>query len=105
MRQVAELAARRPELEVKALAEKAVNLLRDIQDSKQSVISDVHKESLFDLLDAVKQHLLSTDKPYLSRSNLVLSEINSLCKTVDKLAYKLVKVVFDRGKKGLSKKG
>jgi len=55
MAQIAELAADKSQPQIKALAEKALNLLGGIQQNPQCVISDVHKESLFDLLVAIKQ--------------------------------------------------
>ena len=62
MRQVAELAARMARPDVKALAGKALKLLGEIQRSEQRVISDDHKESLFNLLDAMKERILNADK-------------------------------------------
>ena len=62
MRQVAELAARMARPDVKALAGKALKLLGEIQRSEQCVISDDHKESLFDLLDAMKERVSNADK-------------------------------------------
>ena len=62
MCQVAELAARMARPDVKALAGKALKLLGEIRRSEQCVISDDHKESLFDLLDAMKERFLNADK-------------------------------------------
>jgi polysaccharide pyruvyl transferase WcaK-like protein len=43
--------------DVSALAEKAIDLLEHVQLNKRCVLSDVHKKSLFALLDAIKQHV------------------------------------------------
>jgi chemotaxis protein histidine kinase CheA len=53
MAKITELTAQIGNVEVKALAKKAIDLLRDIQNAEQCIISDVHKESLFDLIDGL----------------------------------------------------
>ncbi|MHC4751867.1 MAG: Hpt domain-containing protein [Planctomycetota bacterium] len=63
MRQLAQFSARMARPDVKALAGKAIAVLAHIQQSEQCVISDVEKESLFDLLYVMKQHVLNADKP------------------------------------------
>ena len=55
MAKIAELAAQTGNIEVKALAEKAIDLLRDIQNDEQCIISDAHKESLFDQIDGLRE--------------------------------------------------
>jgi len=55
MAEIAELAAQTGNIEVKALAKKAVDLLKDIQNTEQCVISDAHKESLFELIDVLRK--------------------------------------------------
>lgn len=62
MRQVAELSFRMARPDVKALAGKVLELLGEIQRSEQYVISDDYKESLFDLLDVMKERILNADK-------------------------------------------
>lgn len=66
MVEIADLAAQMVKPEVKALAEKATDLLEDIQHNKQCVISNVHKESLRALLDAIKQHVLNGNKIHIT---------------------------------------
>lgn len=56
--EIADLAARMVKLEVKALAEEAIDLLEDIQLNRQCVMSDAHKESLFALIHDIKRHAL-----------------------------------------------
>jgi len=51
MGEIAELAAQIGNVQVKVPAEKAMHLLRDIQNAEQCIISDAHKKSLFDLID------------------------------------------------------
>ena len=60
MGEITELAAQMAKPEIKALTEKAMDLLENIQHNERCIISDVHKESLFDLLDAIKQHALNS---------------------------------------------
>jgi len=57
MVEIADLATRMVKPEVSALAETAIDLLEHVQLNKRCVLSDVHKESLFTLLDAIKQHV------------------------------------------------
>ncbi len=53
MGEIKKLATQIDNVEVKTLAEKAIDLLRDIQNNEQCIISDVPKETLFDLIDGL----------------------------------------------------
>ena len=53
MTEIRKLATQIDNAEVKALAKKAIDLLRDIQNVKQCIISDAHKERLFDLIEGL----------------------------------------------------
>lgn len=55
MAKITELATQIGNVEVKALAEKAIDLLRDIQNSEQCIISEAHKESLFEQIDGLNE--------------------------------------------------
>ncbi|MBW8038585.1 MAG: hypothetical protein FVQ85_01145 [Planctomycetes bacterium] len=51
MGEIRKLATQISNVEVKTFAEKAIDFLRDIQNVEQCVISDAHKESLFNLIE------------------------------------------------------
>lgn len=53
MAEITELATQIGNMEVKSLAEKTIDLLRNIQNAEQCIISDVNKKSLFDLIDVL----------------------------------------------------
>lgn len=57
--EIADLATRMVKPEVSALAEKAIDLLEDVQLKKRCILSNGHKESFLALLDAIKQHVLN----------------------------------------------
>ena len=56
--EIADLATQMVKPEVSALAEKAIDLLEDVQIKKRCILSNGHKESFLALLDAIKQHAL-----------------------------------------------
>jgi hypothetical protein len=62
MSEITDLATQMVKPEVRALAEKAIDLLEDVQLNKQCVVSDAHKKSLFALLSTIKQHVLNSNK-------------------------------------------
>lgn len=60
--EIADLATQMVEPEVKSLAEKAIDLLEDIQLNKKCVMSNAHRESLFALIHGIKRHALNNNK-------------------------------------------
>jgi len=57
--EIADLATRMVKPEVSALAEKAIDVLEDVQLNKRCILSNGHRESFLALLDAIKQRALN----------------------------------------------
>lgn len=66
--EIADLATQMIEPEVKSLAEKAIDLLEDIQLNKKCVMSNSHRESLFALIRGIKRHTLNNNKTFTTNN-------------------------------------